>query len=215
MRSIWRGPRGQWRVLGDRLRLANGIGYALENRLALSRVTGGLLTEIARAAWRSSFPICAGALPANASARTRASPCSPGRFNQSYPEQAHLARYLGFPLVEGRDLTVSDDRVYVRTIAGPSASMRCGAGSTPTRSIRCASMRARDRRARPVRGAGARGVTLANWPGVEVLEAPAFAAFMPRLFSGCWAKNRSCPMSPPGGAASRARRRTCAPGSTS
>ena len=34
---------------------------------------------------------------------------TPGRFNQSYPEQAHLARYLGFPLVEGRDLTVSND----------------------------------------------------------------------------------------------------------
>jgi uncharacterized circularly permuted ATP-grasp superfamily protein len=34
--DLARGPHGQWRVLGDRLRLANGVGYALENRLALS-----------------------------------------------------------------------------------------------------------------------------------------------------------------------------------
>jgi len=34
---------------------------------------------------------------------------TPGRFNQTYAEQAHLARYLGLPLVEGRDLSVVDE----------------------------------------------------------------------------------------------------------
>jgi hypothetical protein len=154
MRSIWRGPRGQWRVLGDRLRLANGIGYALENRLALSRVTGGLLT---RAPWRSSFPICAGALPANASARTRASPCSPR------PLQPVLSR-TGAPgalprLSAGR--RARPDRE--RRPALRAHHRRAQAGGRPValdryQRARSAALRCAfgDRRARPVRGAGAR-----------------------------------------------------------
>src|SRR5260370_23448096 len=43
---------------------------------------------------------------------------TPGPFSETYFEQAHLARYLGFLLVEGDDLVVRDGRVYVRTIAG-------------------------------------------------------------------------------------------------
>ena len=43
---------------------------------------------------------------------------TPGRFNPSYPEQAHLARYLGLLLVEGADLAALEGKVYVRTIAG-------------------------------------------------------------------------------------------------
>jgi hypothetical protein len=214
--DLARGPRGQWRVLGDRLRLANGIGYALENRL-VSRVTGGLLTEIRARRVAQFFSDLRGGIARECQRENpRIALLTPGRFNQSYPEQAHLARYLGFPLVEGRDLTVSDDRVYVRTIAGPSASMRCGAGSTPMRSIRCASMRAR-RSACPT---CSRRWSAAAWPWPT---GPAPKCWKRRPLPpscracsrGCWAKSRSCPMSPPGGAASRARRRTCAPGSTS
>src|SRR6202000_856021 len=43
---------------------------------------------------------------------------TPGPFSETYFEQAHLARYLGFLLVEGDDLVMRDGRVYVRTIAG-------------------------------------------------------------------------------------------------
>ena len=43
---------------------------------------------------------------------------TPGPFSETYFEQAHLARYLGFLLVEGDDLAVRGDRIYVRTIAG-------------------------------------------------------------------------------------------------
>jgi hypothetical protein len=44
--DLTRGPDGQWCVLAHRVRLASGIGYALENRLALSRATGTLLGDI-------------------------------------------------------------------------------------------------------------------------------------------------------------------------
>jgi uncharacterized circularly permuted ATP-grasp superfamily protein len=99
--DLARGPRGQWRVLGDRLRLANGIGYALENRLALSRGTGSLLSTSTRAAGAISSAIARRIAADCQREAPRIALLTPGRFNQSYPEQAHLARYLGFPLVEG------------------------------------------------------------------------------------------------------------------
>ena len=43
---------------------------------------------------------------------------TPGPYSQTYFEHAYLARYLGFLLVEGEDLVVSDGKVFVRTIAG-------------------------------------------------------------------------------------------------
>ncbi|HEY6868484.1 MAG TPA: circularly permuted type 2 ATP-grasp protein, partial [Novosphingobium sp.] len=118
--DLARGPHGQWRVLGDRLRLANGIGYALENRLALSRATGSLFSDVHARRLAAFFAELRGGIARDCQRENpRIALLTPGRLNQSYPEQAHLARYLGFPLVEGRDLTVSEDRLYVRTIAGP------------------------------------------------------------------------------------------------
>ena len=177
------GPGGQWRVVADRLRLANGIGYALENRLALSRSTGALLSD---SHVRRLAQFFADLRSGMARACSRESPrialLTPGRLNQSYPEQAHLARYLGFPLVEGRDLTVSDDRLYVRTIAGPKridALWRW----IDTNALDPLAFDSRSEIGVPdgfeawLRG----GVELVNAPGAEVLEAPAFAAYLPRL----------------------------------
>jgi uncharacterized circularly permuted ATP-grasp superfamily protein/uncharacterized alpha-E superfamily protein len=181
--DLARGPRGQWRVLGDRLRLANGVGYALENRLALSRSTGGLLGEIHTRRLASFFSELREGIAKDCQRENpRIALLTPGRFNQSYPEQAHLARYLGFPLVEGRDLTVINDRLYVRTIAGPKridAVWRW----IDTNTLDPLSFDSRSTIGVPdLFDAWARGgLEMANWPGVEVLEAPAFAAFTPRL----------------------------------
>lgn len=43
---------------------------------------------------------------------------TPGPYNETYFEHAYLARYLGFPLVEGQDLTVRGDTVYLKTLRG-------------------------------------------------------------------------------------------------
>ncbi len=182
--DLARGPRGQWRVLGDRLRLANGIGYALENRLALSRGTGSLLGDIQARRLAGFFAALRGGIARDCQRENpRIALLTPGRFNQSYPEQAHLARYLGFPLVEGRDLTVSEDRLYVRTIAGPKridAVWRW----IDTNALDPLNFDARSQIGVPdLFDAWARGgLEMANRPGVEVLEAPALAAFLPRLF---------------------------------
>lgn len=181
--DLARGPSGNWRILGDRLRLANGVGYALENRMAMSRLVddtyssanvrriadffGGLRDGIARDCRRE---------------RPRIALLTPGRFNQSYPEQAHLARYLGLPLVEGRDLVVIDNRLYVRTIAGPKridALWRW----IDTNALDPLNFDSRSRIgvANLLEAWAKGGLEVVNWPGVEVLESPAFSAFMPRL----------------------------------
>lgn len=181
--DLARGPRGQWRVLGDRLRLANGIGYALENRLALSRATGALLGDVHARRLAAFFSELRAGIARDCQRESpRIALLTPGRLNQSYPEQAHLARYLGFPLVEGRDLTVSDDRLYVRTIAGPKridALWRW----IDTTALDPLNFDARSEIGVPdLVDAWARdGLEIANRPGVEMLEAPAFAAFLPRL----------------------------------
>lgn len=182
--DLARGPHGQWRVLGDRLRLANGVGYALENRLALSRGTGSLLSDIHARRLAGFFGQLRQGLSADCPRESpRIALLTPGRFNQSYPEQAHLARYLGFPLVEGRDLSVIDGKLYVRTIGGPKrvdALWRW----IDTNSLDPLNFDSRSTMGVPDLADCWTGghVAMANWPGVEVVEAPAFAAFLPRLF---------------------------------
>ena len=182
--DLARGPHGQWRVLGDRLRLANGVGYALENRLALSRGTGGLLSDIHTRRLAQFFGGLREGIAADCQRDSpRIALLTPGRFNQSYPEQAHLARYLGFPLVEGRDLAVIEDKLFVRTISGPKrvdALWRW----IDTKSLDPLAFDARSTIGVPdlYEAWAAGSVAMANWPGVEVAEAPAFEAFLPALF---------------------------------
>jgi len=117
--DLARGPDGEWRVLMDRARLPIGIGYALENRSALMRATGGLAGQLGARRHDDFFDALRGGLTADCQrSDPRIALLTPGRFNQAYPEQAYLARYLGFSLVEGRDLAVRDGLLYVRTIAG-------------------------------------------------------------------------------------------------
>lgn len=181
--DLARGPGGQWRVLADRVRIATGIGYALENRLAFSRATGGLLSQInARRLARFFADLRAGIARDCTRESPRIALLTSGRFNQSYPEQAHLARYLGLPLVEGRDLAVDNGRLVVRTIAGPrriDAAWRW----IDTNMLDPMSFDSRSRIGVPGLFDAWRdgGTALVNWPGVEVLEAPALAAFLPRL----------------------------------
>ena len=181
--DLARGPDGQWRVLADRTRLATGIGYALENRLALSRTTGSLLSDINTRRQASFYSALRQGIASNCRRdEPRIALLTAGRYNQSYPEQAHLARYLGLPLVEGRDLTVSDDKLFVRTIAGPKridAIWRW----IDTRHIDPMAFDAHSQIGVPdlFQAWSAGSVAVVNWPGVGVVESRAFSAFIPRL----------------------------------
>jgi uncharacterized circularly permuted ATP-grasp superfamily protein/uncharacterized alpha-E superfamily protein len=118
--DLTRAANGRWWVLSDRTQAPSGIGYTLENRVILSRV----LAEEFRAAnvqrVASFFARRKDGL--RSSAPWSASPnivlLTPGPFTATYFEHVYLARYLGYPLVEGSDLTVRDRRVFIRTIEG-------------------------------------------------------------------------------------------------
>ncbi len=181
--DLGRGPTGEWRVLADHLRAVAGAGYALENRLALSRTLGGLQ---ARLNVERHAPFFSGMRAGLAAACRRTDPriglLTPGRLNQSYPEQAHLARYLGLLLVEGADLAGLEGRVYVRTIAGLKRVDALWARVNP-RMLDPLAFDTHSQIGVPgLIDAYAGGeVVLANAPGAGVLEAPAWAAFLPML----------------------------------
>ncbi len=181
--DLARGPQGQWRVLQDRVRLATGIGYALENRLAMSRTTDPLLSQnhVRRVA-EFYATIREGIATDCRRERPRIALLTPGRFNQTYAEQAHMARYLGLPLVEGRDLSVIDNKLFIGTIAGPKrvdALWRW----VNTSALDPLTFDAKSQLgvANMFEAWASGGLEVANWPGVEVLETPAFSAFIPRL----------------------------------
>ena len=181
--DLCRDPSGQWRVLADHLRAPAGAGYALENRLATSRVIGGLQ---ARLNIERHAPFFAAFRDGLAAACQRTDPriglLTPGRLNQSYAEQAHLARYLGLLLVEGPDLTVIEDRLYVRTVAGMKRVDALWRRVDP-RLMDPLAFDSRSQIGVPglIDAMAAGEVVVENAPGAGVLEAPAFAAFLPAM----------------------------------
>lgn len=117
--DLGRGPDGQWWILGDRTQAPSGTGYALENRLALSRAFPDMFRTMnveRLAAFFQGFR--AGLVARSKRVEPRICLLTPGPLNESYFEQTYLARYLGFLLVEGGDLVMREGRVHVRTIAG-------------------------------------------------------------------------------------------------
>ena len=117
--DIGRGPDGRWWVLGDRAQAPSGAGHALENRLVFTRVFANLYRDLNVDRLAGFFrEFRAGLVAAATRSEPRICLLTPGPYSQTYYEQAYLARYLGFLLVEGGDLVVRDDKVHVRTIAG-------------------------------------------------------------------------------------------------
>jgi uncharacterized circularly permuted ATP-grasp superfamily protein/uncharacterized alpha-E superfamily protein len=193
--DLGRGPTGEWRVLSDRVRTPVGLGYALENRLAFSRATGDLLGRLNTRRLAQFFADLRQGLAADCKrSDPRIGLLTPGRFNQSYAEQAHLARYLGFLLVEGEDLIVTDGLPYVRTIEG----LKRIDGLWRWMDSRFLDPLAFDAKSRigvpDMFEAMATGeLVLSNWPGAGVVESRAFAAFLPRLATAVLGENLVLP----------------------
>jgi uncharacterized circularly permuted ATP-grasp superfamily protein/uncharacterized alpha-E superfamily protein len=117
--DVGRGADGRWWVLSDRAQAPSGAGYAIENRLALSRA----IPDIYRTARVERVAPFFQAFQAEMFALSRqddARICllTPGPMNETYFEHAYLARYLGLLLVDGEDLIVREDGVFIRTVAG-------------------------------------------------------------------------------------------------
>jgi uncharacterized circularly permuted ATP-grasp superfamily protein/uncharacterized alpha-E superfamily protein len=117
--DVGRGADGRWWVLSDRAQAPSGAGYAIENRLALSRA----IPDIYRTTRVERVAPFFQALQAELLALSRQDDpqiclLTPGPMSETYFEHAYLARYLGLLLVEGEDLTVRGDGVFVRTVSG-------------------------------------------------------------------------------------------------
>jgi len=122
--DLARGPDGRWRATMDRTQAPSGAGYALENRVVAGRVMGDALRGVGVQPLGPFFAALERGLRALARPDPGEEPrvvlLSSGPFNETYFEHAYLARHLGFPLVEGADLTVRNATVYLKTIEGLS-----------------------------------------------------------------------------------------------
>ncbi len=117
--ELGRGPDGRWWVLGDRTQAPSGAGFTLENRVATLRAFPDLPDGIHVHRLAGFFRRFRDALLELADGRMEnIGVLTPGPNNETYYEHAWLARYLGFLLLEGEDLTVRDGAIYVRTVSG-------------------------------------------------------------------------------------------------
>lgn len=122
--DLGRSPDGRWWVVGDRTQAPSGAGYALENRLLISRVFPQAFRELRVQHLAAFFAALKDALLrwAPKGGPGEGAPLiallTPGPFNETYFEHALIARYLGIALVEGSDLTVRDGCVWMKTVEG-------------------------------------------------------------------------------------------------
>ena len=181
--DLSRGPDGRWWVMADRAQAPSGAGYALENRLAMSgafaEAFGALAVERLAGFFQGFRESMASLTQAGG---VGVCMLTPGPMNETYFEQAFLARYLGYLLVEGEDLTVRDDGVFVRTVAGlrrADALVR----RLDSDFADPLELNARSRIGAPglTRAVRAGNVALANALGSGFVESRALLGFMPRL----------------------------------
>lgn len=182
--DLARGPDGNWWVVSQRTQAPSGLGYLLENRLAIARqfpqAFEALRVQRLAATYSAMMEglqrMCPAGQPPHIALLT------PGPYNETYFEHAYLARYLGITLVEGSDLTVRDQRLYLKTLQG-------------LRPVHGLIKRLDDQfldplELRPDSTLGVPGllqairagnVLVANMPGSAFLESPALLGFLPAL----------------------------------
>ncbi|WP_119152892.1 circularly permuted type 2 ATP-grasp protein [Caldimonas tepidiphila] len=183
--DLARSPDGRWWVFSDRTQAPSGAGYALENRLIVSRMFPESFRELGVehlaaffAGWRDAIA----ALAPRGDGPQLTALLTPGPWNETYFEHALLARYLGFVLVEGSDLTVRHGRVWLKTVEGLK---RVHAIVRRQDDDYCDPLELRADSALGIPGltdCARRGtVLLANALGSGVLESGALMGFLPRL----------------------------------
>lgn len=120
--DLARGPDGAWWLVGHRTQAPSGLGYALQNRMIVSRLFPEAFRELRvqrlGASFRRLLDLLYRASPSGDGATPRVVLLTPGSYSETYFEHVYLARYLGIPLVEGGDLMVRDDRVFLKTLHG-------------------------------------------------------------------------------------------------
>src|ERR1700722_4147585 len=182
--DLARSQDGRWWVISDRTQIPTGAGYALANRLVTSRILPESFREnnVQRLAgfFRDVQTSLAQIAPRAENARVVM--LTPGPHNETYFEQSYLARYLGYMLVEGQDLTVRDDIVYLKTLTGLERVdvilRRVDDNFCDPLELRNDSMLGVPGLIEAIRVGN---VVVANAPGSGLVQSPAFMAFLPGL----------------------------------
>jgi uncharacterized circularly permuted ATP-grasp superfamily protein/uncharacterized alpha-E superfamily protein len=182
--DLARGPDGDWRVVSQRTQAPSGLGYLLQNRLIISQQFPAAFRDLHVQRVAAGFLGLLHGLqrlsPEGDNARVVL--LTPGPHNETYFEHAFLARYLGITLVEGGDLTVRGERLFLKTLHGLEP-------------VHVLLRRVDDEWLDPLelRGDSALGVpgllgvirtgqvVVANAPGAGFLESPGLAAFWPAI----------------------------------
>ena len=183
--DLARSPDGRWWVVSDRTQIPTGAGYALANRLVTSRIFPESFREnnVHRLAgfFRDAQNALARLAP-RPSEKARVVLLTPGPHNETYFEQAYLARYLGYMLVEGQDLTVRDNHVFLKTLSGLE---RVDVILRRVDDDFCDPLELRNDSILGVPGfveaVRAGNVVVANALGTGLVQSPAFMAFLPGL----------------------------------
>ena len=119
--DLIRDDQGQYMVLEDNGRCPSGVSYVLENRRAMKRTFRGLFENIGVRPVehypQELLKMLLHIAPAGVAEPTVVL-LTPGAFNSAYFEHTYLARQMGIEIVEGRDLLVRDEHVYMRTTKG-------------------------------------------------------------------------------------------------
>lgn len=183
--DLARTPDGRWWVTADRTQAPSGAGYALENRMIVSRAFPDLYRDLNVRHLSGFFRTLQETLARQAPSDGEPPLVvllTPGRFNESYFEHLYLARQLGYPLVEGGDLTVRDATVYLKTLSG---LRRVHAIMRRLDDDFCDPLELRTDSALGVPGlleAVRQGrVLVANALGSGVLESPGLLGFLPKI----------------------------------
>ena len=183
--NLARAPDGQWWVVADRTQVPSGAGYALENRLIISRVFPDLFRDLKVQHLASFFGALRDSLAHWAPHGDEAPMVvllTPGPRDKTYFEHAYLARYLGFLLVEGHDLTVRNGCVWLKSLSG---LQRVHAILRRLEGDACDPLELPSESTLGVAGladAARRGnVLLANALGSSLLESGALLGFLPGL----------------------------------
>ncbi|SDE87144.1 circularly permuted type 2 ATP-grasp protein [Cellulophaga baltica] len=119
--DLARGPNGKMWVLHDRTDAPSGAGYTFENRVAMTRVFPEMIRENQIRKINTYYETLKRTIT-NLAWQNKEEPrvvfLSPGSENEAYFEHAYLSSLMGFTLVSGADLTVSDGYVWLKTIKG-------------------------------------------------------------------------------------------------
>ncbi|MBD0298097.1 MAG: circularly permuted type 2 ATP-grasp protein [Flavisolibacter sp.] len=119
--DLIRGENGQFYVLEDNLRTPSGVSYMLENREVTKRIFPDMFAQnhVRRI---NNYPLLLHQILLSLAPGQISNPdvvlLTPGIYNSAYYEHTFLARQMGIPLVEGRDLVVDNHKVYMKTTSG-------------------------------------------------------------------------------------------------